>query len=75
MLGLPYPPAYADPSTSGTRLLGGVNYASAAGGVLDETGRHYVCLSQFNIIFLELFFFFRAGKSNCDYRVEIIYET
>ncbi|XP_077231840.1 GDSL esterase/lipase At1g71250-like [Tasmannia lanceolata] len=41
MLGLPYPPAFADPSSNGTKILGGVNYASAAGGILDETGQHY----------------------------------
>lgn len=42
MLGLPSPPAYADPSTTGAKIVGGVNYASAAGGILDETGLHYV---------------------------------
>lgn len=42
LLGLPYVPAYADPNTKGTRMLGGVNYASAAAGILDETGQHYV---------------------------------
>ncbi|KAJ4713902.1 GDSL esterase/lipase [Melia azedarach] len=41
MLGLPYPLAFADPGTNGVRLLGGVNYASAAAGILDETGQHY----------------------------------
>ncbi|XP_010252444.1 PREDICTED: GDSL esterase/lipase At1g71250 [Nelumbo nucifera] len=41
MLGLPYPPAFADPNTAGPRMLRGVNYASAAAGILDETGRHY----------------------------------
>ncbi|XP_043711417.1 GDSL esterase/lipase At1g71250-like [Telopea speciosissima] len=41
MLGLPYVPPYADPTTSGARILGGVNYASAAAGILEETGRHY----------------------------------
>ncbi|CAI0556073.1 unnamed protein product [Linum tenue] len=41
LLGLPYPPAFADPNTAGARLLGGVNYASAAAGILDETGQHY----------------------------------
>ncbi|XXG87001.1 hypothetical protein AAC387_Pa11g1796 [Persea americana] len=40
-LGLPYPPPYADQFTSGSRLLRGVNYASAAGGILDETGQHF----------------------------------
>lgn len=44
MLGVPYPSAFADPTTSGARILGGVNYASAAGGILDETGQHYVIL-------------------------------
>lgn len=42
MLGLPYPPAFADPNTNGPRILGGVNYASAAAGILDESGQHYV---------------------------------
>ncbi|KAF6143928.1 hypothetical protein GIB67_001722 [Kingdonia uniflora] len=36
-----YIPAYADPSTVGPRILNGVNYASAAAGILDETGQHY----------------------------------
>ncbi|XP_027149868.1 GDSL esterase/lipase At1g71250 isoform X2 [Coffea eugenioides] len=35
------PPPFADPGTSGARLVGGVNYASAAAGILDESGRHY----------------------------------
>lgn len=42
MLGVPYPPAFADPNTAGSRMLGGVNYASAAAGILDETGQNYV---------------------------------
>ncbi|XP_028796823.1 GDSL esterase/lipase At1g71250-like [Neltuma alba] len=41
MLGVPPAPAYADPTTRGTRILNGVNYASASCGILDETGRHY----------------------------------
>ncbi|XP_004290271.1 PREDICTED: GDSL esterase/lipase At1g71250 [Fragaria vesca subsp. vesca] len=41
LLGLPYAPAFADPNTKGNRILRGVNYASAAAGILDETGRHY----------------------------------
>ncbi|KAH9781927.1 GDSL esterase/lipase [Citrus sinensis] len=41
IMGLPYPLAFADPNTNGARLLGGVNYASAAAGILDETGQHY----------------------------------
>ncbi|XP_042493784.1 GDSL esterase/lipase At1g71250-like [Macadamia integrifolia] len=40
MLGLPYVPAYADPTTSGAKILSGVNYASAAAGILEETGYH-----------------------------------
>lgn len=41
MLGVPYPAPYADPSTTGAKLISGVNYASAAAGILDETGQHY----------------------------------
>ncbi|KAJ4967182.1 hypothetical protein NE237_019031 [Protea cynaroides] len=41
MLGLPYVPAYADPTTTGANILCGVNYASAAAGILEETGQHY----------------------------------
>lgn len=46
LLGVASPPPFADPSTSGARIIGGVNYASAAGGILDETGRHYVCCNR-----------------------------
>ncbi|BFG40438.1 hypothetical protein CerSpe_267120 [Prunus speciosa] len=41
LLGLPYVPPFADPNTNGTRILGGVNYASATAGILDETGQHF----------------------------------
>ncbi|KAI4331978.1 hypothetical protein L6164_016921 [Bauhinia variegata] len=41
MLSVPSPPAFANPSTTGTNILNGVNYGSAAGGILDESGRHY----------------------------------
>ncbi|GMH31409.1 hypothetical protein Nepgr_033252 [Nepenthes gracilis] len=44
LLGMPYLPAFADPTAVGARILGGVNYASAAAGILDETGRHWVRL-------------------------------
>lgn len=42
MLGVPSPPPFADPSTIGSRIVNGVNYASASGGILDESGRLYV---------------------------------
>ncbi|WVZ02268.1 hypothetical protein V8G54_023074 [Vigna mungo] len=41
MLGVPSPPPFADPSTTGSRILNGVNYASGASGILDESGRNY----------------------------------
>ncbi|KAK6920333.1 GDSL lipase/esterase [Dillenia turbinata] len=41
LLGLPYPPPYCDPSTNGPQMLRGVNYASAASGILDDTGEQY----------------------------------
>ncbi|KAJ7949638.1 GDSL esterase/lipase [Quillaja saponaria] len=41
LLGLPPPPAFANPTTVGTRIQQGVNYASAAAGILEESGQHY----------------------------------
>ncbi|KAM7523574.1 hypothetical protein LguiA_013476 [Lonicera macranthoides] len=39
LLELPLLSAYSNPSTTGKNILKGVNYASAAGGILDETGK------------------------------------
>lgn len=63
MLGVPAPPPYADPSTTGDRILGGVNYASAAAGILDETGQHYVRLLHPPTMLV-----------TCIFRVKIIYK-
>jgi len=52
---VPYPPAFADPNTAGPVILGGVNYASAAAGILDETGQHYVSHPHMCISILILF--------------------
>jgi len=41
LLGLPLIPAYSE--ASGNEVLHGVNYASAAAGILDATGRNFVC--------------------------------
>ncbi|XP_022137167.1 GDSL esterase/lipase At1g71250 [Momordica charantia] len=41
MLRIPNAPEFANPDTTGDKILHGVNYASAAAGILDETGRHY----------------------------------
>ncbi|XP_059624503.1 GDSL esterase/lipase At1g71250-like isoform X2 [Cornus florida] len=40
LLELSYVPAFANPSATGRNILRGVNYASAAAGILDETGQH-----------------------------------
>ncbi|KAL1209761.1 GDSL esterase/lipase [Cardamine amara subsp. amara] len=40
LLGLPEIPAFMDTVDGGVDILRGVNYASAAGGILEETGRH-----------------------------------
>lgn len=37
-LKLPLIPTFADPSTKGTKIIHGVNYASGASGILDDTG-------------------------------------
>ncbi|KAG9136114.1 hypothetical protein Leryth_003740 [Lithospermum erythrorhizon] len=43
MNGFPMPPAYLDPSVTEDIILEkGVNYASAGGGILNETGLHFV---------------------------------
>ena len=58
MLGIPYLPAFADPTTVGTRVLNGVNYASAAAGILDETGQHFVLqLMHLNLLLIRNFLF------------------
>lgn len=44
LLGLPEIPAFMDTVDGGVDILQGVNYASAAGGILEETGRHLVLL-------------------------------
>lgn len=43
-LGLPIIPPYFSLTSFGKHILRGINYASAAAGILDETGRHYVSL-------------------------------
>lgn len=45
MMGLPFPPPYLSKETQGPAILQGINYASAAAGILDSTGFNYVCLS------------------------------
>ena len=42
MLGVSYPQPFADPGSTGSKIFSGVNYASAAAGILDETGQNYV---------------------------------
>jgi len=48
-LGLPLVPPYLSPLSIGQNALRGVNYASAAAGILDETGRHYVRVKQLKL--------------------------
>ncbi|PIA63332.1 hypothetical protein AQUCO_00200982v1 [Aquilegia coerulea] len=48
LLGLPFIPANLSPSANGRRILNGLNYASAAAGILDETGRNYGGRMSFN---------------------------
>lgn len=67
LLKLPsYIPPFADPSTKGSKILHGVNFASGGSGILDNTGalavRNYLHYSSLNylvpfISFLFLFFF------------------
>nr|GEU32242.1 GDSL esterase/lipase At1g71691-like [Tanacetum cinerariifolium] len=47
-LGLPLIPAYSQASNSADNMLHGVNFASAAAGILDITGRNFVGRIPFN---------------------------
>ncbi|KAG9448607.1 hypothetical protein H6P81_008572 [Aristolochia fimbriata] len=48
LLGLPFTPPYLSPTSKGAKILTGINYASAAAGILDETGKHYGGRVSFN---------------------------
>ncbi|CAA7018127.1 unnamed protein product [Microthlaspi erraticum] len=47
-LGLPLAPPYLSPLSVGQNVLRGLNYASAAAGILDETGQHYGARTTLN---------------------------
>ncbi|KAF3773880.1 GDSL esterase/lipase 7 [Nymphaea thermarum] len=47
-LGVPLVPPCLSLKSKGASILRGVNYASAAGGILDETGKNYVARVSFN---------------------------
>ncbi|CAN7114296.1 unnamed protein product [Brassica rapa subsp. narinosa] len=47
-LGLPLVPPYLSPVSIGGNVLKGLNYASAAAGILDETGQHYGARTTLN---------------------------
>lgn len=59
MLGVPSPPPFLDPSSVGSKILNGVNYASASSGILDDSGRHYVLYILVSIILNFLFYHIR----------------
>ncbi|XP_006659756.1 GDSL esterase/lipase At1g71691 [Oryza brachyantha] len=48
LLGLPLLPPYSQASGNGKQLLHGVNFASAAAGILDDTGGNFVGRIPFN---------------------------
>ncbi|KAK8941261.1 GDSL esterase/lipase 7 [Platanthera zijinensis] len=48
LLGLPFPIPYLSLQSKSPEILQGVNYASAAAGILDATGRHYGARITFN---------------------------
>lgn len=50
MLGLPYLPTFVESRSNVSAIVSGVNYASAAGGILSETGQHLVIMSSFALI-------------------------
>lgn len=54
LLGLPLIPAYN--GATGNEVLQGVNYASAAAGILDATGRNFVSKNINHFIFNSILF-------------------
>lgn len=50
LLGLPLIPPYSQ--ASGDQIRYGVNYASAAAGILDDTGRNFVSIE--GVIFMQI---------------------
>src|ERR1044072_2849639 len=68
---VPSPPPFADPSSIGSKILNGVNFASAAGGILDESGRHYVLNTLVSIILNFVFLTFHQEIN----RALIIYKN
>ncbi|PIN15790.1 Triacylglycerol lipase [Handroanthus impetiginosus] len=51
LLEIPVLPAYTSPFALGKNILRGVNYASAAGGILEETGQNLVLTNSLFILF------------------------
>ncbi|KAJ4960466.1 hypothetical protein NE237_020376 [Protea cynaroides] len=81
LLGLPLIPPYWSPTSKGENILRGVNYASAAAGIIDETGRHYGGRTTFNgqiLLFektvnLELPPFFQTPEALSQYLAKSIF--
>ncbi|OVA10261.1 Lipase [Macleaya cordata] len=48
ILGLPLIPPYLSPMAKGSNILNGLNYASAAAGILDDTGGNYAARVSMN---------------------------
>lgn len=63
---MPYLPAFANPMAVGTRIMNGVNYASAGAGILDATGRHWVN-SSFSAIIIRFVFLSTLTVANFQY--------
>ncbi|CAN6446748.1 unnamed protein product [Victoria cruziana] len=80
-LGLPLAPAYLEAKLKGLNMLKGINFASAAAGILDETGANYVARITFNqqlalfekTIGLEFSPFFQDQQELSDYLAKSIY--
>lgn len=52
LLGLPLIPAYSEANGDRDRMRFGVNYASAAAGILDITGRNFVSTAAAYVLIL-----------------------
>lgn len=56
LLEIPVLPAYTSPFAAGRNILRGVNYASAAGGILEVTGQNLVLITFSGYIYSQIYF-------------------
>ncbi|KAK9758199.1 hypothetical protein RND81_01G214700 [Saponaria officinalis] len=74
LLGLPVIPTFTDPQTKGSRVLRGVNYASAGSGILDVTGSNkgVISLNQQITNFVEVTIPMLKAQQKCEGNTNLV---